>query len=58
MNPEQILRKRLDAIGFFDEIPKPLKIFCKNIRSKLRNEEDEVIGLTGYPEVVKSNNAT
>ncbi len=49
MNPEQILKKRLEAINFFDDIDPELKLFCKTIRNRLRNEEDEVIGLTGYP---------
>ena len=46
MTPEQTLKKRLESIGFFDDIDEELLLFCKTIRKLLRNEYDSVIGLT------------
>ncbi len=58
MTPEQTLKKRLESIGFFDDIDEELLLFCKTIRKLLRNEYDTVIGLTGFPGVGKSQATT
>ncbi len=43
---------------FLEKVDENLKYFCKLIRKELREERDEVISITGYPGVGKSQTAT
>lgn len=43
---------------FLQGVDENLKYFCKTIRKELREQRDEVIGITGYPGLGKSQLAT
>lgn len=43
---------------FFKDLDSNLKLFAKEVRKMLRDEEDCVIGITGYPGKGKSNDAS
>lgn len=58
LNEARNLKIRELLKDFLENIDENLKYFCKTIRKELREERDEVIAITGYPGLGKSQLST